>query len=87
MRTLTAVPPDASTDAPSAEVKNEAWTRVERGYREALAVPGIPEDDRGLFLRQLRRVQRLQGEIALELVIGGAATVTTGPDELAGGDA
>jgi len=69
MHTLTAVPAEGA-EVPSVEAKAEAWTLVERGYREALEVRGISQEDRGLFLRQIRRVQRLKGEGALRAVIG-----------------
>lgn len=44
-----------------------AWTAVADGYERALATPGLSEDDRGCFIRQLRRARQLAGDAPLVL--------------------
>jgi hypothetical protein len=43
------------------EASTEAWMLLADAYADALGIAGLPDEHRGLLLRQLRRMRQLAG--------------------------
>ena len=68
MRTLTLLPAVQTEE----EAIVAAYTILAAAYRDALAVPGLPDEDRAGLLRQLRCCEQLARRSPLAVVGGDA---------------
>jgi len=76
--TLTLVPDHATHNATNGDLDLDAldpveagrvaWAHIAAGYRAALSVPGTDDDDHAMFLRCVKRAERIAGIPPVEAV-------------------